>query len=512
MYLEDIFYFWKMTYTFISRYEYEVIHIDHERREVWLEQTKGTITKIIRLKQQTFDWSNHLKRDQDDVAEKVKRLSKSLVGRDIRVHLVYISQFPPVDEWEQKPIHINNGRKSVRIMTYFVPQQDRERHLGEVYEALYIKDSPFSPESEEEMESNVPQLRRAVDQAIEQNIKSQQAVLSRGKPIFTYLLIALNVIMYFVLEINGGSQDTNTLIKYGAKFNPFILDGEWWRIASSMFLHIGIFHILLNMLALYYLGNAVERMFGSARFLVIYFVSGIVGGLASFALSQNVAAGASGAIYGLFGALLFFGLIYKKLFFKTMGSNIIGILLINIVISFTIPQVDIGAHLGGLVGGFLASSLVHFPKKRNLLTQTASFIGVLVTGGLLVYAGMQTNVTYEPHTEIVLASYYQQEGSFQDAYEVADEAIEEHGNKDSILYFIRSYGHIQQDRTDQALTDLKRSVELNDQNDPAWYNLAVLYARQGESDLAIEAVQKAIDINPEAEDYKDLLNQLEASG
>ncbi|QSS98959.1 rhomboid family intramembrane serine protease [Pontibacillus sp. ALD_SL1] len=511
MYLEDIYYFWKMTFNFISSHDFEVIHIDRERREVWLEKNKGKSTDIIRLKQQTFDWSNHLQRDQDVVAEKVKHLTKTLMGREVNVHSIYISQFPPVDDWERDPVHIK-AKKTVRMYTYFVLQREREQSLEDVYESLNIQEDPFPPEGEEEMEGQVPNLRRAVDQAIEANIKNQQAVLSHGKPILTYLFIAMNILMFVVLELNGGSQDTSTLIEYGAKFNPLIVEGEWWRIVSSMFLHIGIAHILLNMLALYYLGNAVERMFGSVRFFAIYFVSGIIGGLASFALSQNVAAGASGAIYGLFGALLFFGLIYKKLFFRTMGSSIIGILIINIVFSFAIPQVDIGAHLGGLVGGFLASSFVHFPKKRNVLSQAASFVAVLAVGGSLVWYGIGGNEDFNPHTQTVLASYYQETGQFDLAFDVANQAIKEHNSVNSVLYFIRSYGYIQQNQVKQAITDLKRSIELNPDNESAHYNLGVLYARQGEKDLAIDAVQKALEINPEAEDYQELLGELEGSG
>src|SRR5690625_6084003 len=138
--------------------------------------------------------------------------------------------------------------------------------------------------------------------------------------------------MFFILEINGGSTDVETLIQFGAKYNPAMIDGEWWRLISSMFLHIGFFHLAMNMLALYYLGVAVERIYGSRRFLMIYFLAGIAGSLTSFAFSINVSAGASGAIFGLFGAMLFFGIIHKKVFFQTMGRNIITIVAINIKI------------------------------------------------------------------------------------------------------------------------------------------------------------------------------------
>src|SRR5699024_2809196 len=199
-------------------------------------------------------------------------------------------------------------------------------------------------------------------------------VFSRGKPIFTYGLLILNMLMFLLLERHGGSMNTETLIDFGAKYNPSIIDGQWWRIFSAMFLHIGFLHLFMNMLALYYLGTAVEKIYGSARFLVIYVLAGIGGGLASFAFTTNISAGASGALFGLFGALLFFGVIYKKLFFQTMGRGLLVIIGINIVLGFSVQQIDMGAHLGGLVTGFVASALVHLPKKKHAGIQLVGFV------------------------------------------------------------------------------------------------------------------------------------------
>src|SRR5699024_8230951 len=92
-----------------------------------------------------------------------------------------------------------------------------------------------------------------------------EQVFNYGKPFFTYLLIAINLFMFFLIEMNGGSAHIPTLIEYGAKYNPAMIAGEWWRAISSMFLHIGLLHLFMNMLALYYLGFLLERMYGSKR-------------------------------------------------------------------------------------------------------------------------------------------------------------------------------------------------------------------------------------------------------
>lgn len=92
----------------------------------------------------------------------------------------------------------------------------------------------------------------------------------------TYILLAVNILLFMFVESQGSTTSVSTLIEFGAKYNPAIMEGEWWRIGSSMFLHIGLLHLLMNMLALYYIGIAVERIYGTWRFSVIYLLAGIL--------------------------------------------------------------------------------------------------------------------------------------------------------------------------------------------------------------------------------------------
>src|SRR5690625_3443683 len=124
--------------------------------------------------------------------------------------------------------------------------------------------------------------------------------------------------MFILLEYSGGSTNLGNLIQFGAKFNPAIINGEWWRIITSMFLHIGMIHLFMNMFALYYLGVVVERIYGSWRFFVIYFLAGIGGGLTSFAFSFNISSVDSGVFFVVFCSLLFFGTLHKKFFFQSI--------------------------------------------------------------------------------------------------------------------------------------------------------------------------------------------------
>src|SRR5699024_6725176 len=128
------------------------------------------------------------------------------------------------------------------------------------------------------------------------------------------------------------------------------------------------------------------------RFIYIYFLAGIAGGLTSFALNVSVAAGASGAIFGLFGSLLFFGTIYRDMFRQTMGKNLIFILLINLVFGFMIPQIDMGAHLGGLIGGYIASAIVFVPQQRKASIQFIGLIVYFIAIIALGYYGISVNL------------------------------------------------------------------------------------------------------------------------
>lgn len=513
VYIENVYSFWRIAADIMINHDFDLIQLDEDRNEIWLEKSVKATAYVVRIKQQTFDWSNQLKRDQDHVAQQVKKLSKLLVGRKIEVHNLYISEFPPVDgqNLEKDSVQVK-ARKPITLHHSFMEKENREKIISTLYQNLGITEKSFPLPSEVEMEQMIPYLKQAIHQRHHKNKKQNEDVFSYGKPLLTYLLIAINVIIFGWLEMNGGSTNTATLVKYGAKYNPAIVDGEWWRIISSMFLHIGLIHISLNMLALFYLGTAVERMFGSRRYFVIYFTSGILGGLASFAFNSSVAAGASGAIYGLFGALLFFGVIYKKLFFRTMGSNLLFILGLNIVFSFTMPQIDNGAHFGGLIGGFLASAFVHFPQKKEPLKQTASLLTVVLLAIGLGWYGLQNESNhYKAALQVQLAQQLNSEKKYTETIEFVSNSMD-HVEEDANLYFIRSYAYIKEGKEDKAFNDLKKAVNLNPSFPEAHYNLSILYSNRNQKEEARKHAKLANKLKPNNEQYKSLLQSLEKSG
>ncbi|HEU5227076.1 MAG TPA: rhomboid family intramembrane serine protease [Ktedonobacteraceae bacterium] len=178
----------------------------------------------------------------------------------------------------------------------------------------------------------------------------------------TYTLIAVNVVM-FLLSILFP-----TIQIYGVQANDLVLQGEFWRIFTAMFLHENILHIGLNMLSLFFIGRAVEIFYGKWRYLTIYLVSGIIGGITFLFLSPDQAAlGASGAIFGVFGALGIFYLMNRRAlggYGSGAVSNWLFWLLLNLAFGFA-PGSDIAiwAHIGGLIGGMLLAYLLT-PRQR----------------------------------------------------------------------------------------------------------------------------------------------------
>ena len=177
------------------------------------------------------------------------------------------------------------------------------------------------------------------------------------KPLWTYILIAANIVVYLALEATGGSENANNLVRFGANYAPLVTQGQYWRLLTANFLHIGVLHILFNMYALYILGRETEPVFGRSRFIVIYLLSGISGSIFSYMLTQGLSAGASTSLFGLFGALAVF--FYKqRQMLGDMGRqrliNLGVILAINIIIDLSPgSRIDIWGHAGGLLGGVL---------------------------------------------------------------------------------------------------------------------------------------------------------------
>ena len=191
------------------------------------------------------------------------------------------------------------------------------------------------------------------------------------RTVIAYSLFALNIIIFILTVFAGGSENNATMLAFGVKSNFEINNGEIWRFITPIFLHFGLLHIAFNSYAIWIVGPQVEKLYGASRFLFLYLMTGIAGVAASYWYHpETPSAGASGAIFGLFGVLLVFSIKYRKtipaFFSKALGKGILLTVGINLVIGYQIPQVDNSAHLGGLIAGGLLAVVVPFLKPGEV--------------------------------------------------------------------------------------------------------------------------------------------------
>jgi rhomboid protease GluP len=226
-----------------------------------------------------------------------------------------------------------------------------------------------------------------------------------------WVILALNIAIYAiptVLQIAGmrigGIPINDYVLNAGAKDNASILGGQYYRLLTSMFLHLGILHIGVNAYSLYIIGPQTERVYTTPRFLALYFISGLAGGVASYAFSPNPGVGASGAIFGLVGGLAAFYYTSRKLLgeiSRQQLGSLITVIMINLFIGFSSGGlIDNYAHIGGLLGGLLVGWLLAprfevderlFPPQVVRRGLTLGWAGALVFLALLVFLIMTIN-------------------------------------------------------------------------------------------------------------------------
>lgn len=201
------------------------------------------------------------------------------------------------------------------------------------------------------------------------------------KPIMTHLFLGMNIIYFLYMLLRfGTTQSTVALLEAGANYTPMIvIRGEWWRLLSAAFIHIGPSHLIMNGLTLYFLGQDLEAIMGSARFACLYILAAIGGNLFSYAFSvQTVSAGASTAIFGLFAAYVCLGRMYSHIpLLRQRAATYSILILINFVNGFLAGGVDNWGHLGGGVFGFFSTILLGLPTS-NPTSQRNRLIAALI--------------------------------------------------------------------------------------------------------------------------------------
>ena len=230
----------------------------------------------------------------------------------------------------------------------------------------------------------------ATGRPLGQTVKTARPTISGDSTLVTKALIAFNVVFYLITVAQGAGVNSpgGALFNKFALYGPLVADGDWWRLVSAAFLHASLLHIAFNMLALWWIGGPLESAIGHWRYLTIYAVSGLAGSAgALLAEPRAVTVGASGAIFGLLGAMV----VVQWQSTGSIAGPATTLILVNLAITFAIPGISWGGHLGGLVGGALATlALTHFGTRhvayaRITPVAVASLIVIMVGSVLIAY-------------------------------------------------------------------------------------------------------------------------------
>lgn len=360
----------KLLHFFITEEGYSPIVLKGAKNEIWLENLDNSY-KIVRIVSNYIHNNEQLEYDMFRTKQITKKIQKKTLSMHMNVLNIFINLGDMVES--DKYIHTDNI-DSIDIKNV----KDIKKYSFVVDEFPKITASTSFKEKGAELFMKITQ--DITKKNTEESIKAEE-IFRIKKPVVTYALIVINVIYFLAMYIFGnGSTDILTLVKFGANYAPLVKIGEWYRLFTSILIHIGILHLLCNMYSLYVIGPQLESFYGKWKYLLIYLLSGVVGNLFSLLLTDGISAGASGAIFGLFGALLYFGYHYRIYLGTVIKSQIIPLIILNLLIGFTSSGIDNAAHIGGLIAGTLASSAVGVKYKTTTFEKINGWIvlGILV--------------------------------------------------------------------------------------------------------------------------------------
>lgn len=332
---------------FITEENYKPMIIHGINDEIWLENLDNNY-KIVRIVSHHIHNKEQLDFDKFKLSRIVKQVKRKTLSFKVKVLNIYTDIedekiLAGDDVLIEKEKDINNP-KLISAFPDIVEKTNRKEDGLEYF--IKVTDN--------------------INKKNEDRNKIAEKIFSYKVPIVTYIIMAICIILFVLMELSGGSTNGETLLKFGANLDVLVKDGEYYRLFTCIFLHIGIMHLLCNMYSLYIIGREVESLFGKIKYIIIFILSGISGSIMSLAFTHNtISAGASGAIFGLLGALLYFGIHYRTYLGEAIKRSVIPIIIVNLIISFFAEGIDLAAHVGGLIGGILVAMMVGIPDKSK---------------------------------------------------------------------------------------------------------------------------------------------------
>lgn len=343
----------KLLHYFITEKNYNPIILQGVDNEIWLENLNSDC-EVVRIV------SGYIHNDEqfDFDVFKTKRILKKIKKKTFTFNLNVLSIFLDMGENIKEELNKDSHLMCVKV------NDEADIKKSSIIKKVFPDLSDKMKFSEKGLELFM-KITGDINKHNKEDASKLESVFKSKVPYITYFLIAVNVIFY-VVSMLLGSDVYQYIIDAYCIHGPSIRAGQYYRLLTGIFLHGNIVHLLFNCYALYVLGGQIESFFGKFKYIIIYLFSGLTGSLLSITLSGNVGSiGASGAIFGLMGSLLYFGYHYRVYLGNVIKSQIVPLILLNLAIGFISSGIDNWGHIGGLIGGIVITMALGVKEKSS---------------------------------------------------------------------------------------------------------------------------------------------------
>ena len=368
----------KLVHYFVTEENYNPIVVNGVKDEIWLENSDGPY-RIIRINSNNIFNEEQLNYDYFKIQSIVKQIKKKTFSFNVNTLNILLNVNEDLkleDDRYITPVPIFNNDAHITNKNILEAFPNINEKLINNYDGIDLILNVTKDINEKTEKEN---------KVYEKTFKAKKIIVT---PVIMFICLALYGVAIFkdgVSALTGVKALTNLML--GANYTELVRDGQVWRLVTSMFLHWSLVHFLVNMYSLKILGTQLETFLGKGKFIVIYLVSGITGALLSCVIYPNsISAGASGAIFGLLGSLLYFGYHYRNYLGSALKTQIIPLIIINLAIGF-MPgsNIDNAAHIGGLVGGLLCTMALGVNNKSKKSEKINGAICLIILIAFLIY-------------------------------------------------------------------------------------------------------------------------------
>jgi len=342
-----------LVHYFVTEENYTPINVQGAQNEIWLENLEGPY-KIVRINSKYIHNTEQYKMDLFKMQYVIKQIKKKTLSFKMNALNICLDIGDYVD--------LNNQDNKVidTINISNINDLKKNNFLNKVFPK--IKTNSFKRTNSLD---NIITVTEDINRKTENENLKYEEVFKEKKIVVTWVLIGICILMY-LLSIFITDNFATSLVLLGANNRTLVLNGDFYRLIACAFLHGSLIHLIVNMYSLYIIGSQVETYLGKVKFLIIYLLSAIMGSVFSIVFSENsLSIGASGAIFGLMGSLLYFGYHYRLYLSNAITSQIIPVIVLNLALGFILSGIDNFAHIGGLIGGYLSTMIVGLKYKSN---------------------------------------------------------------------------------------------------------------------------------------------------